>query len=200
MTDILKPVNGEFNKRYRDMLDGSHAEVTSPSGGDMALAVGALADLVAAVGTDVDVAAPGNGTVIAILKYMRELLLPPIEVGIRITAVRTVTIANGASLSDAFDMRGYAIAYIEIPGTWTAANLGIVTAEALAGTYQAVGARDRYGTRDVISGIQTSELCLYEAPPAWAGAHFAKLISLNTGTGAAENQGGDRTIRVFLKS
>lgn len=124
----------------------------------------------------------------------------PLPVGIRQTAVRTVTIANGASLSGAFDMSGYAIAYVEVPGTWTAANLGIVSAEALAGTYQAVGARDRYGTRDVISGIQTSELCLYEAPAAWAGAHFAKLISLNTGTGAAENQGGDRTLRVFLKS
>ncbi len=78
----------------------------------------------------------------------------PLPTGMyRSTVVRTVTIANGASLSDAFDMSGYAIAYIEIPGTWTAANLGIVSAEALAGTYQAVGARDRYGTRDVISGI-----------------------------------------------
>lgn len=172
MADILKPVNGEFSKRYEDMGDGTHAEV---------VVIGGMPE-VQVNGADIS---PTN----------------PLPTGMyRSTVVRTVTIANGASLSDAFDMRGYAIAYIEIPGTWTAANLGIVSAEALAGTYQAVGARDRYGTRDVISGIQTSELCLYEAPPAWAGAHFAKLISLNTGTGAAENQGGDRTIRVFLKS
>lgn len=124
----------------------------------------------------------------------------PLPVGIRQTAVRTVTIANGAAVSGAFDMSGYAIAYVEVPGTWTAANIGIVIAEAVAGTYQTASARDRYGTRDVISGVQTSELCAYEAPAGWAGAHFAKLTSLNTGTGAAENQGGDRTLRVFLKS
>lgn len=39
-----------------------------------ALGVGLLADLVAALGTAVDVEAPGNGTVIAILKYLRTLL------------------------------------------------------------------------------------------------------------------------------
>lgn len=124
----------------------------------------------------------------------------PIPVRIRITAVRTITIALGAAISDAFDMSGYAIAYVEVPVAWTAANIGIVSAEALAGTYQAASARDRYGTRDVISGVQTAEICLYEAPPAWAGAHFAKLTSLNTATGAAENQGAARTLRVFLKS
>jgi hypothetical protein len=40
----------------------------------------------------------------------------------RTTKYKSMTIANGAALSDAFDMRDYAGGNLYMPAAWTAAN------------------------------------------------------------------------------
>lgn len=86
MADVLRRVFGLVDKRFRDMGDGTHAEVMALGGEDVALAVGELADINANLGTPVDVEAAGNGTVIAILKRIRTLLGTPAE-SISVTGV-----------------------------------------------------------------------------------------------------------------
>jgi hypothetical protein len=114
----------------------------------------------------------------------------------------TATIANGAALSDAVDIdafgpRGIAV---QTPTAWTAADIAFeVSAD---GTnyfplYTDTGGRVR------ISGVATAEARVYIAPAEiWAAGAYThlKIASVNTSTGADENQGAERILIVKVLS
>lgn len=115
-------------------------------------------------------------------------------------AQRDGTIANGAALTGAFDLqstkaRGFAVV---VPGTWTAADIAFQVSEDDSTYYKVY---DKTGARVKITGIATSEAAVYVAPAeAWAVGvwRYLKLESINTGTGAAENQGAERALTITL--
>ena len=113
----------------------------------------------------------------------------------RTTAVETLTIANGANLSDAFDMRDYAGGNIYMPAAWTAANIGIKAATTPSGTYYPL--YDSAG--DIIEIASPAVDKAYQLPIGTFGCSWVKLWSQD-GAGANTNQGAARTIIIELKS
>lgn len=127
---------------------------------------------------------------------------------------RIVTIAAGASLSEAIDASGARFGAVRIPSAWDAANLYFHAAEhdvaasgvfgaddagqAPAATYALV--RDKTGAIVKISGIQTGEAGWYEIPAQVLTHKAFKLRSTNTGSDAAAPQSVNRSIVVVLKS
>jgi len=110
----------------------------------------------------------------------------------------TLTIANGAAVSDALDMRDYGGGLIYMPADWTAADLGAQICATIDGTYQTLKDRSNgFGTDVSIDGAVDD--VAYPIPAFWFGAHFLKLFSHN-GSGVAANQGAARSIVVMLKS
>lgn len=124
-----------------------------------------------------------------------------------------VTIANGASAQgeNPIDCSAAAGGLIRVPATWTAADIGFVvygtapkggisnvqgqpTAETGLALY------DKTGTRVKITTVPTSGGGWMEIPAQVFMGGFFSIVSLNTGTGAAENQGGDREVWIALKS
>ena len=113
----------------------------------------------------------------------------------RDTHVKSVTIANGAALSDAIDMRRYSFLVVHMPAAWTAASLGFHVSGSLAGTFQPL--YDDDGNLVQIDSPAASQT--YSAPAAVGGAHFVKLWSQN-GSGTNTNQGAARTLALNVKS
>ena len=113
----------------------------------------------------------------------------------RTTKVQSMTIANGAALSDAFDFRDFSFLTVQMPGAWTAASLGFYVASSLGGTFQPL--YDDDGNLAQIDSPAASKD--YSAPAAIGGAHFVKLWSQN-GSGTGTNQGAERSLVVHLKS
>jgi hypothetical protein len=104
---------------------------------------------------------------------------------------RTVTIANGASLSDAVDLGGRKLIAIDMPASWTAASLTF-QASVDGTTFDNVydGATERSLT---VAASYYSMLNIGD----WVGCRYLKLRS---GTAAsAVNQGGDRVITLVLQ-
>ncbi|NDJ59937.1 MAG: hypothetical protein GYB67_02365, partial [Chloroflexi bacterium] len=101
------------------------------------------------------------------------------------------TIAAGAAVSTALDIsaigpRGLAVA---VPAVWTAADIGF---EVSVGTAPWLPLYDEAGDRGVLTGSATTAARLSAAPAAvWALGVYPRLrlVSLNTTTGAALNQG-----------
>jgi len=54
------------------------------------------------------------------------------------TETKTVTIANGASTSTAFDVSGYKEIAVVMPSAWTTATVGLEASTTLTGTYTTV--------------------------------------------------------------
>ncbi len=98
-----------------------------------------------------------------------------------------VTILNGASLSDAIDIRGGLPAGIEMPSAWTAAALTFQTSGDRTNYFNAY---DELGTEvTVIAGASTR---IRLEPTQWVGIQKLKIRS---GTAAIPvNQGADRTL------
>jgi len=116
----------------------------------------------------------------------------------RKTTSVTMTIASGASLSDAIDMSAYASGEIIMPAAWTAADIGAHTSDAQAGTYQPK--YDRYNELSADVSIDGPAAARnYIIPQDWFSAQWLKLWS-HDGTGSNTNQGGDRSITLLLKS
>lgn len=116
-----------------------------------------------------------------------------------------VIIANGAATSEnifkgdgEITARGFRGLVVVTPAAWTAADIGF---EASSDGSAWLPLMDNAGARVRITGVATSAARAYVAPStAWgAGAFpFVRLVSLNTGTGANENQGAARTLTVVL--
>jgi len=121
----------------------------------------------------------------------------PVQVGIRRWngAVKTITIANGASLGDEIDVEGYTLFAIEMPATWTAANLTFEAASTSGGTFLQIV--DDGGTEVVVTASASVIIGLDAKAPELAALRFIKLRS---GTKATPvNQAAARTIKLICK-
>ncbi|CAK0744728.1 conserved hypothetical protein [Gammaproteobacteria bacterium] len=104
--------------------------------------------------------------------------------------IRTATIANGASLSDAIATDGAAVVGIVMPAAWTAANL---TFQCSADDVTFANLYDELGTEKTVTA--STSRYIYLNPADFSGCDSLKVRS---GTaGSAVNQGGDRSI-VFV--
>lgn len=105
----------------------------------------------------------------------------------------TVTILNGAALSDGVVYKKYSKGVIHMPAGWTAADIGFYVSSEVNGTYLPLydGA-----SPVVISGPAADRV--FPLPAALAPALFFRLWS-NT-AGVDTNQGADRVITVELKA
>lgn len=117
----------------------------------------------------------------------------------RHSAQLTVTIANGAALSEAFDFSEFSGGHVITPDVWTAANIGFQVSATQSGTYTIL--RDKAGAPVQVSTVKTDGGRAYSMPDEVFGALWVKLWSKNT-TAATEtdtNQGGARTLGLTLK-
>lgn len=126
------------------------------------------------------------------------------------TVMQTLTIANGAAISDAMYL-GESVGdagMIYIPA-WTAANLGFQVGVPTPGTGRTspgegtepgtyVPLRDEAGSIVQISGIQTAAAGWYKLPDALRGAGWVKAWSQNAGSDVA--QGASRAMVVVAKA
>jgi hypothetical protein len=105
--------------------------------------------------------------------------------------VRTATIANGASLSDAVDLGGRKLVAIDMPSSWTAASL----------TFQAsvdgVTYDDLYDGATERTLVVAASRYLAQAIGDWVGVRFLRIRSGTAGTPV--NQGGARTITLVVQ-
>lgn len=100
-----------------------------------------------------------------------------------------VTIANGASLSDAVDLKNNRLSYIQMPGTWTTANLTFQVSED-GETYNNL--YNDAGTEYTVTAAasQVLRLTLHD----WLAVRYLKIRS---GTaGSPVNQAAARTLRL----
>jgi hypothetical protein len=102
----------------------------------------------------------------------------------------TATIANGASLSGAVDLQTYRAFGVQMPASWTAANLTFQVSSDCS-TY--ANLYDDSGT-EVLVTAAASTYIVFASPAKWQGARCIKVRSGTSGT--AVNQGGDRSITV----
>lgn len=106
----------------------------------------------------------------------------------------TVTIANGASLSDAAEVAAGAVVALDLPTLTNAALSFQVSVD--GATF-----RDLYnsdGTTETSVGATTGARVV-AAPAALAGA-AGGYVKVRSGlTGAAVNQGAERSIKLFLR-
>jgi hypothetical protein len=109
-----------------------------------------------------------------------------------------VSIALGAAVSEAIDLREFAAAGVIMDSAWTAADLGVQVCDTQDGTF--VGLADRsnaYGTDVSIDGAVASKA--YPLPPFAFAFPYIKLWSHN-GSGTNTNQDASRSLTVVLKS
>ena len=107
------------------------------------------------------------------------------------TGVRSVTIANGASLSGAAELDGMLPVAIIMPGTWTAASITIQLSHDEGATYSNV-------YENAVEWSKTGTASVWELlpQPYFMGATHMKVRS---GTAAsAVNQAGERILYIVL--
>ena len=112
-------------------------------------------------------------------------------VGSQALETTTLTIANGASLSGAVDLKGRKLVAIDMPSAWTAASL----------TFQAspdgVTYDDMYdGATERAITVAASRYMMLNIGD-WIGVRFLKIRSGTAGTPV--NQGGARTITLVVQ-
>lgn len=107
----------------------------------------------------------------------------------------TLTIANGAALSDELDFTEHSMLTVHMPAAWTAASIGFHVAHTTGGTFQPL--YDDLGNLVQIAGPAVDRS--YQAPPEVAGCRYVKLWSQN-GAGVGVNQGAARTVPVSVKT
>jgi hypothetical protein len=113
----------------------------------------------------------------------------------RTTKYESMTIANGAALSDAFDMRDYAGGIVYMPAAWTAASIGFQIANESGGTYYPLYDEDAALVQIASPAVDNA----YTIPTGLFSARFVKLWSQD-GAASGTNQGAARTIIIELKS
>ena len=106
----------------------------------------------------------------------------------------TVTIANGASVSDSVFLGGMILSRIEMPSAWTTAALTAQISPDGGSTWTELYISD--AAWSIASGVVAASISL-ALPPA-TGAQFQGTVRFRSGTsGAAVNQGGARTITLI---
>ena len=99
----------------------------------------------------------------------------------------TLTIANGATASDAFDARGFVIFGLIMPAAFTGTTITFTVAEVEDGTYQAL-----YDTSNVQVSLTVAVSRSYDLPAELAAWPFWKIVS-----GSAE--GAARSLKIAAK-
>lgn len=113
----------------------------------------------------------------------------------RRSKTQTVTIANGANLSDEFPFDAFTMLIVHIPAEWTAASIGFKVASARGGTFLPL-----YNENGALVQIASPLVdAAYSAPAELAGAQFIKLWSQD-GTGSNTNQAADRDLVIDMKA
>ena len=107
---------------------------------------------------------------------------------------KTLTIASGANLSDAVEMRAHSMLIVHMPSAWTAASIGFKISSDENGTY--IPLYDDDGNLVQIDSPSASQA--YAAPTALAASMWVKLWSQN-GSGTNTNQAAARSLVVDLK-
>jgi hypothetical protein len=115
---------------------------------------------------------------------------------LRRSGTTTLTIDNGANLSDELDFTEHSMLIIHMPAAWTAASIGFQVAHTTGGTFQPL--YDQLGNLVQIAGPPVASRD-YQAPPEIAGCRFIKLWSQN-GAGVNVNQGAARSVGVSIKA
>ena len=113
----------------------------------------------------------------------------------RACATQTITIAAGANASDTIDMRAFTMMIIQMPGLWTAADIGFHVSPNGSSGFQPL--YDDLGNIVMVDGPAINRS--YQAPPELAGCGYVRLWSQN-GVGVNVNQAGARSITITLKS
>jgi hypothetical protein len=127
----------------------------------------------------------------------RRLLMPinntitPTGRGIPTTT--TATIANGASLSGAVNLSGWTLIGIDMPASWTAANL---TLQASVDNSTWDNVFDSLGTEVTITAAASRFILLN--PADFVSVRYLKVRSGTSGTPV--NQGGARTITLIVRA
>lgn len=115
----------------------------------------------------------------------------PIYVQAAQVVTTTATIANGASLSGAIDLSTGKLARIAMPASWTAANLTF-QASYDGATYNDL--YDQNGTEYTVTAAASRSILVPFAD--FIGIRYLKIRSGTSG--AAVNQGADRTLNLVL--
>lgn len=111
---------------------------------------------------------------------------PPPGVRIQSTAV----IANGTSLSSAIDLGAATLFGVQMPSSWTTANL---TFQASTDGVTYANLYDSTGTEVAVTA-GASQFIVLSTPAQWIGIRYLKVRSGTSGT--AVNQVADRTIQI----
>lgn len=98
------------------------------------------------------------------------------------------TIANGATSSEAMDLRGLALVGVQFPATFTGTTVTFTMSDSFAGTYVPV-----YNSAGAISYTIAQARYYAIDPKDFHGIRFLKIVS-----GSAE--GGARTVKLSFKS
>jgi hypothetical protein len=112
--------------------------------------------------------------------------------GVRFTT-QTVTIANGASLSNEVDLETKTLIAIDMPASWTAANL---TLQASVDNSTWDNVFDSLGTEVTITAAASRFILLN--PADFVSVRYLKVRSGTSGTPV--NQGGARTITLIVRA
>lgn len=119
----------------------------------------------------------------------------------QIQKIGTVTIANGAAVSDAIVIpAGFSVVLVEVADSWTSADLGF--ALALDGT-NFIDVYSGSGTtvaRFRVTGVPTAAASIQIVPGLFEIPHGVsmKLTSINTASNADANQSGAIILGVWI--
>lgn len=115
------------------------------------------------------------------------------------TSYFSVTISDSASLSDSIDLNEHMLVGIEVPSSWTTANItfqvanvGVSGAE---GTFYDL--YDQNGNEVTVTVAGTGSKAFTLVPANFAGFRFLKVRSGTTATPVA--QSGDITLRLITR-
>ncbi len=123
---------------------------------------------------------------------MSTYIQPTMPAGVRFTT-QTVTIANGASLSNEVDLETKTLIAIDMPASWTAANL---TLQASVDNSTWDNVFDSLGTEVTITAAASRFILLN--PADFVSVRYLKVRSGTSGTPV--NQGGARTITLIVRA
>lgn len=109
----------------------------------------------------------------------------------------SLTIALGAALSGALDVRGFHHISIQLEATWTEADIAIHASHSLTGTYALV--RDRNDAPEIFDGVEANRF--FMGPDVLKGLGFIKLASVSKADPTtAVNQAAARSISYTIEA
>jgi len=116
-----------------------------------------------------------------------------IDHALRYGGAVTLTIAEGAALSDVLDFRFYAQGVVHMPDAWTAASIGFKVSPTPTGTFLPL-----YDAAGTLVEVTPAVDKAYLLPAGVAGAGYVKLWSQTEGSDVV--QVAAASLALFVKS